>query len=80
MYQRRPVRLRRVRAAHPRLHLLVNNAGIGGAGNDARRESADGHELVFQVNYLSHFLLTRELLPVLEAGAPARIVNVASIG
>jgi NAD(P)-dependent dehydrogenase (short-subunit alcohol dehydrogenase family) len=40
----------------------------------------DGYELVFAVNYLSHFLLTRELLPVLEAGAPARIVNVASIG
>ncbi len=43
-------------------------------------KSADGYELVFAVNYLSHFLLTRELLPVLEAGAPARIVNVASIG
>jgi NAD(P)-dependent dehydrogenase (short-subunit alcohol dehydrogenase family) len=71
---------RRVRAAHPRLHLLINNAGIGGASNDARRESTDGHELVFQVNYLSHFLLTRELLPLLEAAAPARIVNVASIG
>jgi NAD(P)-dependent dehydrogenase (short-subunit alcohol dehydrogenase family) len=71
---------RRVRANHPRLHLLVNNAGIGGASNDARQESADGHELVFAVNYLSHFHLTRELLPALEAGAPARIVNVASIG
>jgi hypothetical protein len=32
--------------------------------------SADGHELVFAVNYLSHFLLTRELLPLLEASAP----------
>lgn len=71
---------KRVRAEHPRLHLLINNAGIGGASNDARRESADGHELVFQVNYLSHFHLTRELLPILEAAAPARIVNVASIG
>jgi NAD(P)-dependent dehydrogenase (short-subunit alcohol dehydrogenase family) len=71
---------RRVRADHPRLHLLINNAGIGGASNDARRESADGHELVFAVNYLSHFHLTRLLMPVLEAGAPARIVNVASIG
>lgn len=71
---------RRVRQEHPRLHLLVNNAGIGGASNGERRESADGHELVFQVNYLSHFLLTRELLPSLEAAAPARIVNVASIG
>src|SRR5690606_17960621 len=42
--------------------------------------SEDGHELVFQVNYLSHFHLTRLLLPALEAGAPSRIVNVASIG
>jgi NAD(P)-dependent dehydrogenase (short-subunit alcohol dehydrogenase family) len=71
---------KRVRSNHPQLHLLINNAGIGGASNEARRESADGHELVFAVNYLSHFLLTRELLPALEAGAPARIVNVASIG
>jgi NAD(P)-dependent dehydrogenase (short-subunit alcohol dehydrogenase family) len=71
---------RRVKAENPKLHLLINNAGIGGASNDARRESADGHELVFAVNYLSHFLLTRELLPLLEATAPARIVNVASIG
>lgn len=70
----------RVRAAHPQLHLLINNAGIGGASNDARRLSQDGYELVFQVNYLSHFALTRALLPVLEAAAPARIVNVASIG
>jgi NAD(P)-dependent dehydrogenase (short-subunit alcohol dehydrogenase family) len=70
----------RVRAAHPQLHLLINNAGILGASNSARRESADGHELVFAINYLSHFLLTRELLPLLQAGAPARIVNVASIG
>ncbi len=71
---------RRVRAEHPRLHLLINNAGIGGASNEARRESVDGHELVFAVNYLSHFQLTRELLPLLESSAPARIVNVASIG
>jgi NAD(P)-dependent dehydrogenase (short-subunit alcohol dehydrogenase family) len=70
----------RIRANHPKLQLLINNAGIGGASNGARRESADGNELVFQVNYLAPFLLTRELLPLLEAGAPARIVNVASIG
>jgi NAD(P)-dependent dehydrogenase (short-subunit alcohol dehydrogenase family) len=70
----------RVKAAHPRLELLINNAGIGGASNGERRESADGYELVFQVNYLSHFHLTRKLLPLLEKSAPARIVNVASIG
>ena len=70
----------RVLAEHPRLHLLINNAGIGGASNEPRRLSKDGYELVFQVNYLAHFELTRRLLPALEAGAPARIVNVASIG
>jgi len=69
-----------VKADHGRLHLLINNAGIGGASQEPRRESADGHELVFAVNYLSHFLLTRELLPLLEANAPSRIVNIASIG
>jgi NAD(P)-dependent dehydrogenase (short-subunit alcohol dehydrogenase family) len=68
----------RIRAEHPRLHLLVNNAGILGNASTPRRESKDGHELTFAINYLSHFLLTRELLPLLEAGAPSRIVNVAS--
>ncbi|MEO6078368.1 MAG: SDR family NAD(P)-dependent oxidoreductase [Steroidobacteraceae bacterium] len=70
----------RIRKEQPRLHLLINNAGIGGASNDERHESAEGYELVFAVNYLSHFLLTRDLLPLLKASAPARIVNVASIG
>lgn len=61
---------------YEQLDLLVNNAGIGGPPE--RRESDDGYELTFQVNYLSHFLLTEKLMPLLEAGAPARIINVAS--
>ena len=40
----------------------------------------DGYELGFAVNYLSHLALTLELLPLLESSAPARIVNVTSIG
>lgn len=61
-----------------RLDALVNNAGV--AAMDGRRESHDGFELTFAVNYLSHFLLTAELLPLVRRSAPARIVNVASIG
>ncbi len=62
-----------------RLDLLINNAGIGTAGG-VRETSADGHELRFAVNYLSGFLLTRLLLPLLKTSAPARIVNVSSAG
>ncbi len=61
------------------LNVLVNNAGIGG-GDGRREESDDGYELRFAVNYLAGFLLTHELLPLLQSSAPARIVNVASIG
>jgi len=57
------------------LDTLVNNAGLFVRG---RRESVDGYELTFAVNYLSHFLLTALLLPKLRE--PGRIVNVASIG
>jgi NAD(P)-dependent dehydrogenase (short-subunit alcohol dehydrogenase family) len=70
-----------VRQHTDRLDLLINNAGIGTAGNaPGRQTSADGHELRFAVNYLASFLLTRLLLPLLKASTPARIVNVASAG
>jgi NAD(P)-dependent dehydrogenase (short-subunit alcohol dehydrogenase family) len=65
----------------PRLDVLCNNAGIGfGAPDGGREESADGLELRFAVNYLSHFALTLRLLDRLRESAPARIVNVASAG
>src|SRR5262249_12898501 len=64
-----------------RLDVLVNNAGIGTVvPTPERTETPDVIELVFAVNYLSHSLLTRELLPLLKKSAPARIVNVSSIG
>jgi NAD(P)-dependent dehydrogenase (short-subunit alcohol dehydrogenase family) len=71
-----------VRARTGRLDVLVNNAGIGFGEPDGRtrRISADGYELRFAVNYLAGFLLTLELLPLLRASAPARVVNVASAG
>jgi len=70
------------RSAH-HIDVLVNNAGIGSAGQgrqESRELSADGFELRFAVNYLAPFLLTRLLLPWLERAKEARIVNVASAG
>jgi NAD(P)-dependent dehydrogenase (short-subunit alcohol dehydrogenase family) len=71
-----------VRDSTDRLDVLVNNAGIGSGEPDGRgrRTSADGYELRLAVNYLAGFLLTLELLPLLRASGPARIVNVASLG
>jgi len=56
------------------LHVLVNNAGIGGAHGLTRQ----GFELTFGVNHLGHFALTNALLGCLTASAPARVVTVSS--
>src|SRR3954452_5222586 len=61
---------------HPRIHVLVNNAGTV----TGRRElSEDGYELVFAVNHLAPFLLTNLLLERLRESAPARVVTTSSI-
>lgn len=62
--------------------VLVNNAGVGGGEPDGvdRRLTVDGYELRFAVNHLAAFALTRRLLPLLDRGAPARVVDVASLG
>jgi NAD(P)-dependent dehydrogenase (short-subunit alcohol dehydrogenase family) len=72
---------RQVAAEQPRLDILINNAAVGFGKNSSKREtSQDGYELRFAVNYLAPYLLVQELLPKLKASAPARIVNVASVG
>lgn len=68
----------RVLTNHPRIDGLINNAGLGPAAAHGERVlSADGHELRFQVNYLSLVLLTESLLPALKT-AKGRIINLAS--
>jgi NAD(P)-dependent dehydrogenase (short-subunit alcohol dehydrogenase family) len=68
-----------IEANHESLGLLINNAGIWTDGSNERRTSPDGHELVFAVNYLAPYVLSRKLLPLLRKEAPARIVNVSSV-
>ena len=56
------------------LHVLVNNAGVGGAHGLTKQ----GFELTFGINHLGHFALTQLLLERLTESAPARVVTVAS--
>ena len=64
-----------VRAAHPSLDVLVDNAGVF---SPERRETADGLELTFAVNVVAPLVLAGALLPALRAAAPSRIVVVSS--
>ncbi len=64
-----------IQQRYQQLHVLINNAGVV---NLTRRETSDGYEMMFAVNYLAPFLLTSLLLEKLKASAPARIVNVSS--
>jgi NAD(P)-dependent dehydrogenase (short-subunit alcohol dehydrogenase family) len=60
---------------YDRLDVLLNNAG---ALFINRETNADGQEMTWALNHLNYFVLTNELLDVLKASAPARIVNVSS--
>ncbi|MDQ7054609.1 MAG: SDR family oxidoreductase [candidate division KSB1 bacterium] len=64
-----------IKKQYDKIDVLVNNAG---AIFGRRELSEDGIEITFAVNHMGYFLLTRELLEVLKASTPARIVNVAS--
>lgn len=66
------------------IHVLINNAGMmRDSANLGMATSQDGVEIVYQVNYLSHFLLSELLLDLLETGGKnskthSRIVHVSS--
>ena len=59
------------------LHILINNGGV--MAPPTRQVTADGFELQFGTNYLGHFALTAQLLPLLMQGRRARVVNLSSI-
>jgi NAD(P)-dependent dehydrogenase (short-subunit alcohol dehydrogenase family) len=64
-----------VRAAHPAVHLLFNNAGLMAVPEG---RTADGFEIQFGTNHLGHFALTLQLLPALLAAGSARVVSTTS--
>jgi NAD(P)-dependent dehydrogenase (short-subunit alcohol dehydrogenase family) len=62
-------------AKYPKLDLLVNDAATFVS---KRRVTPDGLELMFATNYMGPFLLTRLLIPKLEAASPSRVINVSA--
>ena len=66
-----------IRAAHPRIDLLINNAGVM---YTPKRTTADGFELQFGTNHLGHFALTGLLLDRLLPVPGSRVVTVSSTG
>jgi retinol dehydrogenase-12 len=62
-------------ASHPKLDVLINNAGTV---TKRREVSPDGHEVIWETNFLGPFLLTKLLLPALRGAARPRVVNVSS--
>uniref|UniRef100_Q07NH1 Short-chain dehydrogenase/reductase SDR n=1 Tax=Rhodopseudomonas palustris (strain BisA53) TaxID=316055 RepID=Q07NH1_RHOP5 len=59
------------------IDLLINNAGV--MAPPERHLTVDGFELQFATNYLGHFALTAQLLPLLRRMPGARMVNVSSL-
>lgn len=60
-----------------KIDILINNAGVMAC---PKMQTADGFEMQFGTNHLGHFALTKHLLPLVEAGADKRIVNLSSRG
>jgi NAD(P)-dependent dehydrogenase (short-subunit alcohol dehydrogenase family) len=68
---------KRFSAAHASLDLLVNNAGV--MALPERQLTTDGFEMQFGTNYLGHYALTAQLLPLLRRGNQPRVVNLSSL-
>jgi NAD(P)-dependent dehydrogenase (short-subunit alcohol dehydrogenase family) len=66
-----------LRTAHPRIDLLINNAGVM---YTPKQTTADGFELQFGTNHLGHFALTGLLVNQLLPVPGSRIVTVSSVG
>lgn len=64
-------------AKHPRIDVLINNAGVH---MTTRKLTEEGHEMVFCVNHLASFLITSLFLKRMVDSAPSRVIQVNSEG
>ncbi len=67
-----------VQRSHPRVNLLINNAGVALGGTFEQVDQAD-FDWLLSVNFGAVVRLTRAFLPLLKSATPAQVVNVSSI-
>ena len=65
-----------IKAKYDVVDVLVNNAGVMAMKDEATQ---DGYDVQIQTNVLSHFLITKELFPLMKKSSEARIVNHSSM-
>lgn len=65
----------KIKSKYGKIDVLINNAG---AYFSEYKTSFDGYELTFATNHIPYYLLTKQLLPLLEAAEQARVIFVAS--
>ena len=65
-----------IKSKYDVVDVLINNAGVMALKDDATR---DGYDVQMQTNVISHFLITKELFPLLKKSKEARIVNHSSM-
>jgi NAD(P)-dependent dehydrogenase (short-subunit alcohol dehydrogenase family) len=65
-----------IKSKYEKMDVLVNNAGVMALKDEA---TTDGYDVQMQTNVISHFLLTKELFPLLRKSVEARIVNHSSM-
>lgn len=68
--------IEQIKSKYEVLDVLVNNAAVM-AFKDVK--TGDGYDIQMQTNVISHFLLTKELFPLLRKSEQGRIVNHSSM-
>lgn len=68
--------IRTIKSKYDKIDVLCNNAGVMALEDVATK---DGYDVQMQTNHLSHFLLTKELLPLIQKSTDGRVVNHSSM-